>query len=192
VMLVAFEGIDGAGKTTQSRRLFAKLTELGMRVIYTKEPTEGEIGKILKRALKGEIELDQRTIALLFAADRIEHMRSLNVDGIVILDRYLLSSLAYQGAFLPIQWINELNRWVRLPDIVFYLDISPDIAINRIKNKEMYHSLNLLSIVRENYLKLIQAEPWKSITYLIDAGRKEEEISEEILSILLTRLGERG
>ncbi len=191
-MLVAFEGIDGAGKTTQSRRLLDKLRELNIEATYTKEPTDGEIGKILKRALKGEIELDQKTIALLFAADRIEHMRSLKMNGIIIMDRYLLSSLAYQGAFLPIQWINELNRWARLPDIVFYLDISPDIAINRIDDKAIYHSLDFLNIVRENYLKLIKAEPWKSITYLIDAERGEEEISEEILNILLSKLGERG
>jgi len=192
MMLVAFEGIDGAGKTTQSRRLLDKLRELNIEATYTKEPTDGEIGKILKRALKGEIELDQKTIALLFAADRIEHMRSLKMNGIIIMDRYLLSSLAYQGAFLPIQWINELNRWARLPDIVFYLDISPDIAINRIDDKAIYHSLDFLNIVRENYLKLIKAEPWKSITYLIDAERGEEEISEEILNILLSKLGERG
>ncbi len=192
MMLVAFEGIDGAGKTTQSRRLLDKLRELNVEATYTKEPTDGEIGKILKRALKGEIELDQKTIALLFAADRIEHMRSLKMNGIIIMDRYLLSSLAYQGAFLPIQWINELNRWARLPDIVFYLDISPDIAINRIDDKAIYHSLDFLNIVRENYLKLIKAEPWKSITYLIDAERGEEEISEEILNILLSKLGERG
>lgn len=188
-MLVAFEGIDGAGKTTQSKRLFLRLEELGMRVSWSKEPSEGEIGKIVSRALEGEINLDQRTLALLFAADRIEHMKSIVRSDIMLLDRYILSSLAYQGVFLPFEWILEINKWVELPDLIFYLDLSPELAVKRIKGKRsIYHSLDFLNRVRENYLMLISEEPWKSRTHLVDASMEEDYVFEKILNILLLEL----
>ncbi|MEM0018118.1 MAG: dTMP kinase, partial [Candidatus Korarchaeum sp.] len=151
-MLVAFEGIDGAGKTTQSKRLLAKLRELGVRASWSKEPSDGRIGALIRSALRGEIDLDQRTLALLFAADRIEHMRSLSVNCVIIIDRYILSSLAYQGVFMPFEWILELNKWVELPDVVFYLDLSPEVALKRVTDRSIYHSIDLLKMVRENYM----------------------------------------
>lgn len=187
-MLVAFEGIDGAGKTTQSKRLLTKLRELGVRASWSKEPSDNRIGMLIRSALRGEIDLDQRTLALLFAADRIEHMRNLSVDCVTIIDRYVLSSLAYQGVFAPFEWILELNKWVRLPDIVFYLDISPEVALRRVADRSIYHSTSFLEMVRENYIKLIKEEPWKSRTYMIDADRDEEHVFNEILNIFLTRL----
>ncbi|MEM3691171.1 MAG: dTMP kinase [Candidatus Korarchaeum sp.] len=187
-MLVAFEGIDGAGKTTQSKRLLAKLRELGVRASWSKEPSDGRIGALIRSALRGEIDLDQRTLALLFAADRIEHMRSLSVNCVTIIDRYILSSLAYQGVFMPFEWILELNKWVELPDVVFYLDLSPEVALKRVTDRSIYHSIDLLKMVRENYMKLIEEEPWKSRTYVIDSGRCEELVFDEILNIFLTRL----
>lgn len=187
-MLVAFEGIDGAGKTTQSKRLLAKLRELGVRASWSKEPSDGRIGALIRSALRGEIDLDQRTLALLFAADRIEHMRSLPVNCVTIIDRYILSSLAYQGVFMPFEWILELNKWVELPDVVFYLDLSPEVALKRVTDRSIYHSIDLLKMVRENYMKLIEEEPWKSRTYVIDSDRCEELVFDEILNIFLTRL----
>lgn len=189
-MLVAFEGIDGAGKTTQSRRLFSKLEELGVDAGWEREPSDSEIGKLLSRALGGEIDLDQKTLALLFAADRIEHMRRIVEREVTILDRYILSSLAYQGVFAPLEWISEINKWVRMPDLVFYLDLSPELAIKRVKEKRsIYHSLELLKMVRENYIKLISEEPWRSRTYVVDASRGEDDVFEEIINILLSELG---
>lgn len=187
-MLVAFEGIDGSGKTTQSRKLLNKLEEFGVRASWSKEPSDGQIGMLIRRALEGEIDLDQRALALLFAADRIEHVRSLLLDGVAIIDRYILSSLAYQGVFAPFEWILELNRWVRLPDVVFYLDLSPEVALKRITEKNIYHSSSFLEMVRKNYMKLIEEEPWRSRTYVIDASRDEDSVFDEILNIFLTRL----
>ncbi|RDD54263.1 MAG: dTMP kinase [Candidatus Korarchaeota archaeon NZ13-K] len=190
-MLVAFEGIDGAGKTTQSKRLFAKLMELGMRAVWSKEPSDGEIGRLIRGALRGEVELDQRTLALLFAADRIENMRRLAEDGIIIIvDRCVLSSLAYQGVFVPFEWILEINRWAKLPDVIFYLDLSPEVAVKRAPEGSVYHTVSFLRQVRENYIKLIGEEPWKSRTYMIDASREEGVVFDEILNIFLGRLRE--
>ncbi|MCS7102565.1 MAG: hypothetical protein NZ992_01625, partial [Candidatus Korarchaeum sp.] len=86
------------------------------------------------------------------------------------------------------EWILELNRWVRLPDIIFYLDLSPEVALKRVADRSIYHSSNFLEIVRENYMKLIKEEPWKSRTFVINANRNEETVFNEILNIFLTRL----
>ncbi len=191
-MLIVFEGIDGSGKTTHSKKLYLKLRELGYRSEWTTEPTEGPIGNIIRKSLEGELELDARILALLFAADRVYHnelMDPLLKEGkIVISDRYVLSSLAYQGSELPIDWIYSLNRWVKMPDFVIYLDLEPEIAIKRLKSKEKYHSVDRLRKIRETYLELISKDPWKSKTYIVNASGHEEEVFRKILSIALSIL----
>ncbi len=191
-MLIVFEGIDGSGKTTYSKKLYLKLRELGYSSEWTAEPTDGPIGNIIRKALGGELELDARILALLFAADRIHHnerMSSLLKKGkIIISDRYIISSLAYQGSELPIDWIYSLNRWARMPDLVIYLDLEPEDAIKRLKDKEKYHLLDKLRKIRKIYLKLINADPWKDKTYIVNTSRHEEEVFRKILDITLSIL----
>ncbi len=191
-MLIAFEGIDGSGKTTHSRKLYFKLRDLGYDSEWTSEPTKGPIGTIIRKALKGELEFDTKILALLFAADRIYHNERisplLKEGKVVISDRYILSSLAYQGLELPIEWVYLINRWARMPDIIIYLDLKPEDAIRRVKSEEKYHLVDKLRKVRDNYLKLINLNPWKSKTYLIDTTGREEEVFREILDITLSVL----
>ncbi len=191
-MLIAFEGIDGSGKTTHSKRLYFKLRDLGYKSEWTSEPTKGPIGTIIRKALRGELEFDTKILALLFAADRIYHNERisplLKEGKIVISDRYILSSLAYQGSELPIEWVYFINRWARMPDIVIYLDLEPEDAIKRVKSGERYHLIDKLRRVRDIYLKLINSNPWKNKTYLVNTSGREEEVFREILDITLSVL----
>ncbi len=195
-MLIAFEGIDGSGKTTHSKKLYFKLREMGYSSDWTAEPTDGPIGNIIRKALEEGLELDVRILALLFAADRIYHIEKINPllrkGKIIISDRYLLSSLAYQGSELPMDWIYSLNRWVRMPDLVIYLDLEPEDAIKRLRSKEKYHIVDKLRKVRETYLKLIDTDPWKGRTYIVDTSGHEDDVFRKILDITLSVLrGER-
>ena len=129
---IVFEGIDGAGTTTQAKRLSAK-----MGTIFTFEPTDHPIGKMIRRALSSgdDFFVSDRALALLFAADRREHndriLESL-VDGVtVISDRYHWSSLIYQGLTCSQEWIANINDPIVPPDLTILLDIEPEIAATR-------------------------------------------------------------
>jgi dTMP kinase len=159
-MFIAIEGIDGSGKGTQAKLLNKWLKEKGYETFLTKEPTTGVIGRLLREALK-EGGLDSKTEALLFAADRAEHVKEilpkLEEGRVVITERYLLSSMAYQGASgVSMEWVKEVNRFAPSPDIVLLLDVSPEVGLKRItfREKEYFERREFLSKVREIYLDL--------------------------------------
>ncbi len=191
-MLIAFEGIDGSGKTTISTRVNEELLKRGIRSYWTTEPTDGPIGEIIRDVLEGRIKVDHRALALLFAADRMQHVIQLkdllDKGYTVISDRYLLSSLAYQGCDLPIEWVREINKWALLPDLVIYLDLDPAIALERVKGKQLFHSLHRLKEIRANYLSLIREEEWSHRTILVDASKDVEKVYKTVLNIILEKL----
>ena len=162
---IAFEGIDGAGLTTHSERLQRWLNRVGGKQAYlTKEPTNGPIGAQIRLKLAGRLDMDEATMALLFAADRMDH---LHVDIIpklaagvhVICDRYYLSSLAYQSLTLDLDWIMAINAKARHPDLTIYLDVPASISIERIARErhvvEFFESESVLDQVRHNYHRII-------------------------------------
>lgn len=131
---IAFEGIDGAGTTTQSRMLVDWLNENGQKAHLTCEPSGGPLGTLLRSILKQQTTLPSpEAIALLFAADRLDHTRH-TIDpqrkaGVhVISDRSVYSSLAYQSIESPLEWVSEINRFAPEPDITYYLRVDPDEA----------------------------------------------------------------
>jgi dTMP kinase len=145
---VVLEGIDGAGTTTQVARLADRLRAQRVPVRATREPSDGPIGTVVRQVLAGRIVVPGgrapgwATMALLFAADRMDHVESeiepfLAAGGVVVSDRYDASSLAYQSvssgaeAKQAVEWIRSLNRYVRRPDLTIVLDLSPDIAAER-------------------------------------------------------------
>jgi dTMP kinase len=171
-MFIAVEGIDGSGKGTQCGLLNRWIREKGFETYLTAEPTNGPIGRILREGLK-KGGLVPETEALLFAADRSEHIkeisRMLEKGRVVITERYLCSSFAYQGASgLDMKWLKELNRFALLPDITIYLDIAPEVALKRIsslnslrgrmREKEHFEKMDILARVRELYLGLLESE----------------------------------
>ncbi len=142
--LLVLEGLDGAGTTTQTRRLADRLRAEGRTVHVTAEPSSGPVGALLRQVLAGRISggraggsFDARALALLFAADRLDHL-SVEVapklaEGVdVVCDRYTLSSLAYQGAQLgDMAWIEAVNRAAGPADLVLFLRCRPGIALRR-------------------------------------------------------------
>jgi len=139
---VVLEGTEGAGKTSQALRLRDRLEKAGRLAVCTREPTEGTpIGSLLNRILHNHTKVAEEALPLLFAADRMDHTRNviepqLRRGAIVICDRYVYSSLAYQGAGMArrfdLKWLKAINRYARHPDIVFFLDITPEEGLRRI------------------------------------------------------------
>lgn len=145
---VVIEGIDGSGTTTQAARLAQRLVKEGKQARVTAEPTTGPIGSVIRQVLTGRIASagglapGWATMALMFAADRMDHVEAeiepfVASGGIMISDRYDASSLAYQsvmsgrGGKEAVEWIREINRHARRPDLTIVLDVPPAIASTR-------------------------------------------------------------
>lgn len=139
--LIVLEGLDGAGTTTQARRLVAHLSARGQAAHGTREPSDGPIGRLVREMLAGQHALageplSQGTFGLLFAADRLDHLQrevepALARGVIVVSDRWYHSSLAYQGTGADRDWIATLNARALRPDVTVFLKVRPDIAAQR-------------------------------------------------------------
>ncbi len=189
LMFIVFEGIDGSGKTTISRKIGRKLREEGYEVFITEEPTETWVGRDVRRAI--EEEKNPMTQALLFFADRAEHIEEIkkNMKKIVLCDRYVYSTYAYQGAQLSkIMDIKEALAWLEkiyepmkiVPDMIFLIDVEPETGIGRIygrEKKEKFERIGFLKKVREIYLNLGNRYGF----IIIDGNREIEDVVNEIL-----------
>jgi dTMP kinase len=146
--LVVLEGIDGSGTTTQVARLADRLRTARVQVRATHEPSDGPVGTLVRQVLTGRIIVPGgrapgwATMALLFAADRMDHVESeiepfVSAGGVIVSDRYDASSLAYQSVSSgtesrdAVEWIRSLNRYVRRPDLTIVLDLQPEEAAER-------------------------------------------------------------
>lgn len=134
--LIVVEGIDGAGTTTQAERIGQLLRAMKLPVHVTREPSQGPIGVELRKILAGAYSLDPASVALLFAADRVDHLHREIVPRLqagvhVVSDRYLLSSLAYQTLALDRETVLAFNRCARKPDLTLLLDVPVDVAARR-------------------------------------------------------------
>lgn len=197
-LIVSFEGIDGSGKTTIARSVEYELIKQNYRVFYTEEPTDSPLGKAIRETilLNKVIKLSPLAQALLFTADRDYHVNNiinnaLNDKDILILDRFIDSTLAYQGEnedlAKVINKINEMAVGLFIPDITFLLDIEPAMALKRIekadKEKDNFEKLDFLTNVRERY-KLIASKNKERIK-IIDALQDKETLVKLIISDIL-------
>jgi dTMP kinase len=135
---VVLEGLDGAGTTTQAARLAESLRRAGHRVVLTREPSDGPLGVVLRQALQGRLPtgLSDAALALLFAADRLDHLATtvepgVDAGAVVVSDRYVLSSFAYQGRVLDRKWVEALNAHAWAPDLTLFLEVRPRVAATR-------------------------------------------------------------
>ena len=155
-MYIVFEGIDGAGKSTQINLLKDWLEQNGFDVETVVEPTDSEVGKLIRKILQrpdATTDRIQKTLGLLFAADRMLIMDKLNDDSKVILsDRSFISSLAYQE---PAEWIEQINKYAKEPDLVLLLDVDVKTSVNRCSKEDEFENEEFLSKVKANYLDLI-------------------------------------
>ena len=193
---IVFEGIDGAGKTTQIELLAERLRELGDSVHVTAEPTTNESGKALRRALSGKEKKTECEMAAMFVLDRIGHNAQINEltdEGTtVISDRYYYSNLAYQGMSTNYAWVRTMNidcPEIRRPDVCIYLDLTPEESLSRIskgrESVEIYENLEKLTEVRNAFHTAIDdlKRDGEKI-FIVSANRSVEEISDEIFDII--------
>jgi dTMP kinase len=139
--LYVLEGLDGAGTTTQAKRLVDHLRAAGTPAHLTREPSDGPIGRLIREMLTGGHaipgqSLAQSTFGLLFAADRMDHLQrevepQLAAGATVVSDRWYHSSLAYQGTGADRDWIAMLNARARRPDMTIFLEVRPEVAARR-------------------------------------------------------------
>jgi len=192
---IAFEGLDGSGKSTQVKVLAEKLKGQGLKIYTTAEPTTSRIGQIIKDIFKHKMEADHRTIAALYAADRLDHLTN-KTDGIlkkieegytVITDRYYFSSYAYHGTHMDINWVinaNSLSADLLRPDLNIYIDISPEESMKRLNKGraaiELYESIENLKKVKEKYFEAFELLRGMEKISVIDGNRSEKEISNDI------------
>jgi dTMP kinase len=185
---VVIEGLDGSGKTTQAKLLTAKLN-ISHKAIYTAEPSRGKIGTYIREScLYEKTRLPKEVEALLFAADRIEHVENeikpAITDGkLVVCDRYLFSSLAYQGsAGLDLTWIKEINKHALKPDFAVFIDVSPEKVLQRLnRRKSIMETLETQKKVREIYLQSVVKGELK----LINGDKAIEEVGEALVGVVL-------
>ena len=190
---IVFEGIDGCGKTTQMKHIAQRLKAEGKEYAITCEPTKGEIGKLLRKYLSGDIAANEHVIAALFAADRLDHI--LKPDGLlemlandvyILCDRYYLSSFAYQSMDVDLDWIMNLNAvsMEKLrPDCHIFLDITPETSSKRLKdreNLEIYEKEGTLEVIYNNYHNVIDKLRHTENIAVIDGNRSEIAITEDI------------
>ena len=194
---IVFEGIDGAGTSTQIKKLVERDSN---RFIATAEPTTNETGKFLRRMLGGEFSVDEKTNAYLFAADRCEHIfgkggvKELCESGkTVVSDRYFFSSMAYQSVSCGEELPKLLNSPFPLPEYLFYFVINPEVSLGRVnargEHKEIYETIEKQKKIAAQYEKVIsEYEKTAGETGIkiirIDAENDIESISEEIWNIL--------
>ncbi|MDH5815551.1 MAG: dTMP kinase [Candidatus Nezhaarchaeota archaeon] len=192
-LYISFDGIDGAGSTTHTKLLVNWLASKGLKVYATKEPTAGKIGSVIRSYLHDE-SVHPAIDALLFAADRVEHSmlikRLLEEGFIVVSDRSLISSLAYQRAQgLELKWLLEINRFSLKPDIPIILDVSPAISLSRKPSlQEKFENQEFLEIVRKNFLDMAFKNRW----IVIDSSRPLEVVASDIRSYVTIELRRHG
>lgn len=192
---ICVEGLDGCGKTTQAKLLVRNLKRMGYAAVYTAEPTSGKIGQFIRKyCLHGGKRASAIVEALLFAADRFEHVNNeiipaLKEGKIVVSDRYVYSSLAYQGAAgLDLKWIEALNVHALRPSLAIFIDVEPEIAIKRLKSKKsIMEDFETQKKVRSVYLGFVE----KGELVRIDGNKSKAEVAETILNFVTNFLEKR-
>lgn len=198
-MFIVIEGLDGSGKTTQIDMLRHRFQGRGEACYLTAEPTNLPTGKFLRSILRHEVDADPRTVAALFAADRIEHLfhpeegmlRKLADGYQVIASRYYFSSLAYQSEYADPAWVASLNMMAKrtLPaDLTIFLDLEPEVSMQRIQARgeatELFETQEKLTHVRESFHLAFQHFGEGENIHIIDASGDPVEIADKIWAVV--------
>lgn len=200
---IVFEGIDGSGKSTQMKLLAKKLEENGIKTRLTLEPTYGLVGGTLHDILSGKIKADPKVTAALFVADRLDHLtnenegvlKSLENGETVICDRYYFSSYAYQSTEVPSEWVFEANKLCAdtlRPDVTIFIDISPQVAMERILTNrntvEIYETEEKLTKIRDSYFSAFEKMKDTENVKIINGERTVDEIAEDIVTFVFENI----
>lgn len=203
-IFISFEGGEGSGKTTLIEKLYQELISLNYNVIKTREPGGSKIAEQIRNVILNvdNVNMDYRTEALLYAASRRQHLSEVIIPAlskgcIVICDRYIDSSLAYQGYArgLGIKEVFKINQYATdgiMPNITFYIDVAPKVGLGRIKNsnripdrldleKQEFHEQ-----VRKGYFEVAKLFPER--IKIINGDREPDAIYQEIKELILNVL----
>lgn len=197
-LFLVLEGLDGAGTTTQAAALERALRGRGERVLKTAEPSSGPVGVMLRQVLTGRLTgygrpVDQTTLALLFSADRADHahqeiLPALEAGTTVVCDRYVLSSLAYQGLDLPLEEVAAINAHAPAPDLTLFLDVPPKVAEARRKasrgHAERFERLDLQKRVDRNYRRALAHGLHGGALAMVDGTLAPDEVTRALLAAI--------
>ena len=186
-VFICVEGLDGCGKTTQAKLLVRRLRR-SCDAIYTAEPSDGNIGRFIKKhCLHGDKRSSGVVEALLFAADRSDHVENtvlpaLKKGQIVVSDRYVYSSLAYQGATgLELEWIEKINEHAVRPDLAIFIDVEPETVVQRLKpKKSVMENLETQRKVREVYVKFVE----KGELVRVNGNKSKSEVAADLAALV--------
>ena len=188
-MYICLEGIDGSGKSTQAEMLEKWLMDCGLEVLRVFEPTNSPVGKLIREMLRNPNATNdafQKTLALLFAADRMVLMGDI-IEAeaeakIVISDRCFYSSIVYQN---DAEWIAEINKHAKKPDMVLLLDIDTEVAISRCEGMDSFEEKNFLLTVNKKYLELADKQDFM----VVNANNGVNKVHDDIKRIVAHKLG---
>lgn len=191
-LFIALEGLDGSGSDAVALGLVKVLKKEKLPVVFVKEPSQSQTGRFIREILKERQGLvSPLTVEFLFAADRALQLEervipALKEKKIVVADRCLWSSIAYRSLFYPIHWLLEINMEFFLPDLTFFIDVSPSVCAKNIgKDKDeisLFETADLLSRVRDGYQEI-----WNKFGYcftFMDGKKSTEELIGVILKII--------
>jgi len=195
-IFIVFEGIDGSGKSTQIRKLIGRLAAQGIKCYETREPTDAPIGSLIHQIMTGRVaSVDNRAIASLFAADRVDHLLN-PYDGIckklengisVVSDRYYFSSYAYHGVDIDMDWVihtNRISSEILRPAVTIFLDLPVKRALERIQRErfhtELYEKEERLTKVRKKYFEAFDKLKCTENVAVIDADNNVENIADQV------------
>jgi dTMP kinase len=196
--LIVIEGLDGAGTTTQVKRLVEHLNANGRTAYPTREPSDGPVGRLIREMLTGGHAIDgerlsQGTFGLLFAADRLDHMQrevepQIKAGALVVSDRWYHSSLAYQGTGADRDWITTLNVRARKPELTIFLQVRPEVAAQRRaaarRKEELFEDLRMQQEVDAGYKATIaELKAQGERIEILDGEQSEDQVFAAILRL---------
>lgn len=195
---IVFEGLDGSGTTTQAALLSAWLSERGVSVERTFEPSTGPIGGLTRSVIDGRLSVEPSALALMFAADRVDHLHhprngivtSLRRGTTIISDRYVLSSLAYQATQgLTIDWLLDINGHAVVPDVTIFIDTPVRVCLERIRRRslrdEMFHDGDQLRRIESLYKEVLSHGEFLGELVTADGNQAPETVAKQIQQGLL-------
>jgi len=211
-LFIVLEGLDGCGSTTQASKLVQYLEREGERTFLTNQPSNGPAGMLIRLALThrlvganhrfhaddgvpaGPADLDPKALALLYAADRLDHLATqiepcLASGRHVVCDRYVMSALAYQGVHVDEQWLRAINQHAPQPDITIYLRISAAAATERMQKsrwtRDLFETEALQAMIEQNFERLAQERASElGVIVAVDAARPPRAVTHSITRII--------
>lgn len=192
---IVLEGIDGSGKSSQTGPLVKRLEELGVPCRETREPTGGPVGSLIRQIFTGRVTADNRVIAALYAADRIDHLVN-EVDGLcaaidqgitVVSDRYYFSSYAYHSVDMDMEWViqaNSISADLLRPTLTVFLDVPVETALERIHQnrfvEEIFDQEDRLRKTRELYFRAFEQLKDVENVAVVDGVGTPEQVAQRV------------